>query len=104
MNYLKQFPEEIQVQVLRDMLVQDFLDEQLKMINYEPSLIQFIKDPSEKLQLAAVTECPYAIEFIEDPSEKVQLVVITKKPYILHWIKNPFEKVKLVAKRKMNVF
>jgi hypothetical protein len=63
-------------------------------------LIQFIQNPSEKVQLAAVKKNPWAIEYIQNPSQEVQLAAVEKNSLSIRFIKNPSEKVQLNAVRK----
>jgi hypothetical protein len=42
-----------------------------KQVYNNGELIQFIDNPSEEVQLAAVKDDPFSIEYIENPSEKV---------------------------------
>ena len=65
-----------------------------------PYAIQYIKNPSEKVQLAAVEKNARAIQYIKNPTEKVQLVAVRKDPYVIGYIKNPSEKVQLAAVKK----
>ncbi|NBP57438.1 hypothetical protein EBU71_13060 [bacterium] len=58
-------------------------------------LIQFIHNPSQEVQLAAVRRNSYSIRFIHNPSEKVQLAAVRKNPSSIKHIQNPSEKVQL---------
>jgi DNA-dependent RNA polymerase auxiliary subunit epsilon len=64
-----------------------------KQVYNNGELIQFIENPSEEVQLAAVKENGYSIQFIENPSEKVQLAAVKENPYSIHYIENPSERV-----------
>jgi len=58
-----------------------------------PYAIQYIKNPSEKVQLAAVKKDPLVIILhIKNPTEKVQLAAVKKDPYLIGYIKNPNQK------------
>ena len=57
-------------------------------------LIQFIDNPSEKVQLAAVKEYPYSIKYIQNPTEEVQLLAVKNDPDSTRFIENPTEVVK----------
>jgi len=46
----------------------------LGAIKQNGMLIQYIKNPSEKVQLAAVKQNGWVIGFIENPSKSIQLV------------------------------
>jgi len=77
--------------------------EQLKAVRYDRSLIQFIDNPSEKVQLMAVRGgCPWVIDLIKNPSERVQLMAIKKEPfYAIQFMKKiATDKVKLAALKK----
>ena len=41
----------------------------------------YIKNPSEAVQLAAVSEYGPAIKYIKNPSEKVQLAAVNQNTY-----------------------
>ena len=68
---------------------------QLKIIDVNPSLIQYIKNPSEKSQLRAVEKDIYSIEYIKNPSEEIQLKIIDVNPSLIQYINNPSEEVQL---------
>ena len=57
----------------------------------------YIKNPSEELQLEAVKRNGYAIEFIDNPSEAVQLEAVKQNGVAIQYIKNPSEEVCLEA-------
>ena len=54
-------------------------------------------NPSEEMQLAAVTENSYAIQYIKNPSEAVKIAAVKKNGCAIYWIKNPTEAVQLAA-------
>ena len=59
--------------------------------------IKDIQNPTESVQLKALSYSIYAMKYIEHPTEKVQLEAIKISPYIIGWINNPTEKVQLEA-------
>jgi hypothetical protein len=71
--------------------------ELVQIVSNDPSIIGSIRNPSEKVQLAAVEKDFYSLEFIKNPTEKVQLFVITRNPNMIELIKNPTEKVQLAT-------
>ena len=73
------------------------LEKQVYNVGY---LIQFIDNPSEKVQLVAVRSNSHSIRHIQNPSETVQLAAVEKNPYLIQFIKNPTESVKQLAKSK----
>ena len=49
------------------------------------------------MQEIAVRKNPFSIEYIVNPSEKIQMLAVKKYPRSLERIKNPTENVKKVA-------
>ena len=62
--------------------------------------IEYIKNPSEEVKLAAVKQNGCAIKYIENPSEKVQLAAVNQDRTAFHYIKNPTPKVIALANAK----
>jgi len=67
--------------------------------------IDYIKDPSEVVQLAAVKRNGDAIAYIikilgHDPSEAVQLAAVKRNGYVIDYIKNPSEVVQLAVMKR----
>ncbi|WP_406853338.1 hypothetical protein WEU32_06795 [Brevundimonas sp. BH3] len=56
-----------------------------------------IKNPSEAVQIAAVTERVVALNFIDRPSEKVQLAAVNADPRAFKLIRYPTKKVQFIA-------
>jgi ribosomal protein S16 len=56
---------------------------QLVLLQHDPSLIQYIRNPSETLQLKVVEEDPFAIKYIKNPEETVQLEAVRKNGTVL---------------------
>ena len=74
---------------------------QLASVIKDWSLIRYIKNPSEEVQLVAVKQSNgLAILDIVNPNEKVQLAVINRNWSAIHFFKNPSEEVQLAAVRK----
>ena len=71
--------------------------ELIEKVKYDPEYIKRIKNPSEAVQLAAVSEDPYAIEYIKNPTESVQLAAASENAYVIQYIENPIEAVQLLA-------
>jgi len=69
----------------------------LKIVAVTARAMQYIKNPSEQLQLAAVKQNGYIIEYIKNPSEKVQLEAVKQNAYAIFYIKNPSEKMQLLS-------
>lgn len=77
--------------------------EQISAVRAAPEVIEYIGDPSEAVQMAAVQEdASIAIQRIMDPSEAVQLAAVKKNAYTIKYIKNPSEVIQLAATRKDN--
>lgn len=62
--------------------------------------IKNIKDPDERVQIAAITKNYYALHYIENPTEKAQLTAIRQNWHAISCIKNPTEKAQLFAVKK----
>jgi hypothetical protein len=71
-----------------------------KWVYNNAGLIQFMDNPSEEVQLAAVKDDPWAIKHIQNPSERVGLVAVEKIPYSIKYIQNPSQEVQLAAVKK----
>jgi hypothetical protein len=82
--------------------------QQLKKVKIDPSIIREIENPSEAVQLAAITLGPHwTIDYLYinkiDPSEEVKLAAVQKNGHALEYIKYPSESVQLAAVEQ-NVF
>jgi hypothetical protein len=64
---------------------------------YGYEALQYIKNPNEALQLAAIKENADVIKYIENPSEAVQLAAIKENADVIKYIENPSEAVQLAA-------
>jgi len=64
-------------------------------VNGNPYTIKHIKNPTEKVQLRAIEQTPYAIEYIKNTSEEIQLKVINRDAVLIQYINNPTEEVQL---------
>jgi DNA gyrase inhibitor GyrI len=99
----KDFPLAIQLAAIKaDPLVMQFIKDpnekvQLTAVNQHGSAIQYIKNPSEQVQMAAVNRTGTAIHYIENPSEQVQLAAVKKNESAIQYIENPSEQVQLAA-------
>ena len=62
--------------------------------------IQYIVNPSEKVQIAAINRDPFAILYINNPNENVQMAAIDRDPFTIYLIDNPSRKVQLAAIRR----
>jgi hypothetical protein len=62
-----------------------------------PQLFQFVKNPSEQVQLAAVNRDSDAIAYIKNPSEQVQIAAVNRDGYAIQYIKKPSEQVQIAA-------
>ena len=76
---------------------EEYSNELMVAISDKPILITKIKNPSEKVQLAAVQQNGHAIKYIENPTEQVQIAAVTHYGYAIEYIENPSEQVQLAA-------
>ena len=73
---------------------------QLAAVKKFGNSIRYIKNPSQTVQLAAVEKWSTSIQYIENPSEKVQLAAVKQYPFSIEYIQNPSEKVIQLARSK----
>lgn len=59
--------------------------------------IKYIENPSEAVQLAAVNENADSIRFIENPSEAAQIATVEQDGYAIRFLKDPSEAVQMAA-------
>ena len=96
---LKNSSKEVQLKAIQKepRLIQYLINpsEHLKQIaiNEDPDVIKFIRDLSEELKLIAVERRGDVIQHIQDPSEQVQIAAIEQNPESIKHIKNPSEKI-----------
>ena len=72
-------------------------EKQIALVQYDPSRIMQIKNPSIAVQLAAVKKIGYAIEQIKDPCIAVQLAAVKENGYVIELIEDPCIAVQRVA-------
>jgi hypothetical protein len=101
LNYL---PEEDQINVIKNrgrhiQYIRNPSEEVLlAAVKQDGEAIKFIDNPSEEVQIEAVKNYPITIEYIDNPSEKVQLAMVSDNGYAITYIKGtPSEKVQLAA-------
>jgi hypothetical protein len=58
------------------------------------------QNPSEQVQMAAVSESGRAIEHIKNPSEQVQMAAVSESGWAIEYIKNPSEQVQMAAQKQ----
>lgn len=68
-----------------------------RAVKQEPSLIEYIDNPTEQTQLEAIRKDEYVIKYIENPSIKVQLEAVKQNGFAIEYIKNPSIEVQLEA-------
>jgi hypothetical protein len=90
----KQNPEikEIIKKLIKLLKISDFV-----LVNFRINNIQFIDNPSEDIQLKAVTTDPFTIRHINNPTEAVQLIAVKNDGMLIEHINNPSEQVKKAA-------
>ena len=71
-------------------------EEQLAVVKEEGWSIDYIKKPSEVVQLAAVSRVStgWTIKYVKNPSEVVQLAAVKQDPSNIRYIDNPYQAVK----------
>ena len=81
-----------------DLLHQSYED-QVESIKNNPRLIYFLNSETEEMQMTAVTRQLDTIEYIKEPTENVQLYVVKNNSRYISYIKNPTKKTQLYAVR-----
>jgi DNA-dependent RNA polymerase auxiliary subunit epsilon len=61
----------------------------LNAVKQNRNSIQYIHNPSEKVQLEAVKQNGYNIVYIQNPSEKLKLEAVKQNGYNIVYIQNP---------------
>ena len=72
-------------------------EQQKRMILINPDKIKDLKNPSDELQILAVTKKQTVLSELKNPSEKVQLAVVRNDPKVILYLKNPSEKIQISA-------
>ena len=66
-------------------------------VKYDPQAIEWIKNPDPEVVKKAVKRTGYCIRFISDPSIDLQRIAIESQPSSLHFIKNPTPEITRMA-------
>ena len=68
-------------------------------------ILQYLTNPSKKVQKLAVQQNPWAIEYIHDPSEEVQKLAVQQNVWAIEYMHDPSEEVqKLAVQQDPDVF
>ena len=70
----------------------------LEALLEEPSVIRFIRNPTDTEQLLAVQEHPFYIQFIKNPCHATQTLAINKNRDAILLINNPSDEIAMLAK------
>jgi hypothetical protein len=97
--------EQIKTAILNDpfcikhLLADGKLKEEYKKLALHQNglVIQLLDDPTEELQLIAVTENPASLAFIKYPTRKTCIQAITSEGITIEYVKNPDENLQLLA-------
>ena len=66
---------------------------QMYAVEKDPSYIELINNPTPQVQMYAVKYDPYNIEYIQNPTPEVQMIAIEKDSYLIQYIENPTPQV-----------
>ena len=69
----------------------------LQIIKTYPELIEYVKEPTEEVQLVAVCKNGYLIEHINNPSEDIQFSAVNQNGKAIKFLSNPSEELKNLA-------
>jgi hypothetical protein len=76
-------------------------DEELdRQIRLTPKYIKYVKNPSEKLQIIAITNEPFCLKLIKNPTEKIKELAVSKNGLNIQHCKNPSELLQELAVRQ----
>jgi len=75
----------------------------IMMLKRHPTHFSRIVNPTERMQITAVTAWPSNICEIKDPSEVVQLAAVTPHPSMIFHIKQPYPSVCMVAVKQHGI-
>lgn len=78
-------------------------EKQLKVVKNTGYAIQYINNPTKKMQYYAIRKNPYAIQYIDNPSEEIQLIAVKGDPLAILKINNPTDKVIQEAIKKFDI-
>lgn len=78
-------------------------EKQLKVVKNTGYAIQYINNPTKKMQYYAIRKNPYAIQYIDTPSEEIQLIAVKGDPLAILKINNPTDKVIQEAIKKFDI-
>ena len=78
-------------------------EKQLKVVKNTGYSIQYINNPTKKMQYYAIRKNPYAIQYIDNPSEEIQLIAVKGDPLTILKINNPTDKVIQEAIKKFDI-
>ena len=67
------------------------------LVRRQPKVIAYVKNPSEKLQLIAVTGNPDCVAYLPNASEKVRKTALMKNGRSIFWIANPTRRERAIA-------
>jgi len=70
---------------------------QIRMVKNGVTGIGYIRNPSETVQIAAVSVIPQALEYIKKPTDKVKLLAVTLDPHVIQFIKRPSAEILIAA-------
>jgi len=76
------------IRLVREILPEEWQTEEnlLKILKIDGWAIQYIKNPTLKMQLEAVKQNGYAIQFIESPPPEVQLEAVKRNGWAIQYI------------------
>jgi hypothetical protein len=70
---------------------------QLAAVSIEGDVIKYISNPSKEVKLAAVRNRGRAIAYIEDPDEDIKRTAVTENGYSIRYISNPSLLIQMTA-------
>ena len=90
-------PEELKLQIFKDMLIQELLEDQKKMVFDCYSTIRNIKNPSEELKRIAVISNGNALQYLKNPSYSLQLLAVRSNGESILFVNEQTEELQFIA-------
>ena len=75
-------------------------EEQIKIVSFDPYKIEHIKNPSEKVQLAAIKKSPNVVGIIKNLTDKMAQVAVSIDAGAIVYLDNPSRKLMEIAVKK----
>lgn len=90
----EQIPSEVLDDLNSKTLTNSQEDQLFDLLLKYPKMVEYVKNPSEKLKFKLVELDPLLIRYFDNPSEKLQMLAVKKDSKAFDWIENPTPNVR----------